>query len=304
MVQALVSSGKPCPIWVVTRGAQSAGGRETSPHQATLWGLCKVINQEHPELSCRIIDIDPNQFITDDEILDHLWIEISVSDLEDQVAYRDNERLLPRLVRAHTGEKVPMQPEPVKLTIGERGILDYLAYQKLTRKSPGPGEVEIRVIATGIGFRDVLNTLGMYPGGGELGSECAGVITAVGPDVENFQVGNSVIAFALGSFASYVITPARFVVPKPAHLTYPEAATIPSAFLTTQYALHHLAKMKAGDRVLIHAASGGVGLAASPTCATRWSRNLWNRRKSSQTRIAEIVGRPTCYELAHFGFCR
>ena len=262
LVQALVASGKPCPVWVVTRGAQSANGKVTAPHQATLWGLRKVINQEHPELSCRIVDVDPNQFTTDDKILDHLWMEISASDSEDQVAYRDNERLLPQLVNARAGGKASMQPEPVKLTIGERGVLDHLAYQKLTRKSPGSGEVEIQVIATGIGFRDVLNTLGMYPGGGELGSECAGVITAVGPDVENFQVGDSVIAFALGCFATYVITPSRFVVLKPAHLTYLEAATIPSAFLTSQYTLHHLAKMKAGDHVLIHAASGGVGLAA------------------------------------------
>jgi myxalamid-type polyketide synthase MxaB len=122
--------------------------------------------------------------------------------------------------------------------------------------------VEIQVLATGIGFRDVLNTLGMYPGGGELGGECAGIVTAVGAGVKNVKTGDAIIAFAIGSFASFVNTPAHFVTQKPGHLSFAEAATIPSAFLTTQYCLHHLAKMKAGDRVLIHAAAGGVGLAA------------------------------------------
>ncbi len=135
-------------------------------------------------------------------------------------------------------------------------------YQETSRGLLGGDEVEIQIVATGIGFRDVLNALGMYPGGGELGSECAGVISAVGANVERFQVGDPVVAVGLGSFASHVITPARYVAPKPENLTFAEAATIPSAFLTSYYALHHLAKIKAGDHVLIHAAAGGVGLAA------------------------------------------
>ncbi len=141
-------------------------------------------------------------------------------------------------------------------------MLEHLAFQQAVRRTPLPGEVEIQVLTTGIGFRDVLNALGMYPGGGELGSECAGVVTAVGSQVKNASVGDEVIAVAIGSFASYTYTSAHNVVQKPAFLTFAEAASIPSAFLTAQYALHRLAGMKKGDRVLIHAAAGGVGLAA------------------------------------------
>jgi NADPH:quinone reductase-like Zn-dependent oxidoreductase len=166
------------------------------------------------------------------------------------------------LVRAQAKRAASIADEPVKLTVSERGVLDNLVYQGVTRRTPERGEVEIQVLATGIGFRDVLNALGMYPGGGELGGECSGIVRTVGPGVENVRVGEAVIAFAIGSFASYVNTPAHFVAPKPEHLSFAEAATIPSAFLTTQYCLHHLAKMKSGDRVLIHAAAGGVGLAA------------------------------------------
>jgi acyl transferase domain-containing protein len=260
LVQSLISSGRGGPIWVVTQGAQSAHNEITAPHQSTLWGLCKVINQEHPELSCRVIDLDPGETLEDRA--DNLWMEISGSDLEDQVAYRDKERLVPRLIRARTRPSSSISDKPVKLSVSEPGVLDNLVYQKSSRPAPGTGEVEIRVLATGIGFRDVLNVLGMYPGGGELGSECAGIISAVGPGVEDHLVGDAVIAVAIGCFSTYVITPARYIVRKPEQITFPEAAAIPSSFLTTQYALHHLAGMKAGDRVLIHAAAGGVGLAA------------------------------------------
>jgi acyl transferase domain-containing protein len=260
LVQALISAGRSVPIWVVTRGAQAVNGMITAPHQATLWGLCKVINQEHPEISCRVIDLDPDPLTPEEETLTNLWNETQVSDVEDQVAFRNHERMVARLT--HVKDKALPSTEPVELTIRERGALESLTYQRLTRKIPGPGEVEIQVHATGIGFRDVLNTLGMYPGGGDLGAECAGIVSAVGEDVQNVKVGDTVIAVALKSFASYVITPALFVAPKPAHLTFAEAATIPSAFLTTQYALHHRAKIKAGDRILIHAAAGGVGMAA------------------------------------------
>lgn len=255
LTQALIASGQNSPVWVLTQGAQF-----DSPPQSTLWGLCRTINQEHPELPCRIIDLDPAASTA--ENLDHLWTEISTSSPEELVSYRDRERFVPRLVRAQMNKTAPISVEPVKLTLSERGVLDNLRYEKLTRKSPAPDEVEIQVLATGIGFRDVLNALGMYPGGGELGGECAGIITAVGSDVKNVQVGDAVLAFAFGSFASYVNTPARFVTHKPEQLSFPDAATIPSAFLTTYYCLHQLAKMKVGDRVLIHAAAGGVGLAA------------------------------------------
>src|SRR5208337_4449794 len=132
-----------------------------------------------------------------------------------------------------------------------------------TRQPPGPGQVEIKVRATGLNFRDVLNVLNLYPGDpGALGGECAGEIVAVGPGVEHFRPGDAVVGLAPASFASYVTTLAEFVAPKPQHLSFEEAATIPICFLTVEHALRRLGRMQPGERVLIHAASGGVGLAA------------------------------------------
>ena len=138
-----------------------------------------------------------------------------------------------------------------------------MTLRPVVRRTPGPGEVEIRVHATGLNFRDVLNLLNLYPGDpGPMGCECAGEVAAVGEGVTHVKPGDQVLALAPASFASYVLTLSQFVVLKPEHLDYREAATIPICFLTAHLALRRLGRMKPGERVLIHAASGGVGLAA------------------------------------------
>src|SRR5262249_27728800 len=152
---------------------------------------------------------------------------------------------------------------PVRLEITARGVLDHLHLRPMTRRRPGPGEVEIRVYATGLNFRDVLNALGMYPGDpGSLGLECAGAIVALGAGVEHVQVGDRVLALAPASFSTFVTTADAFVVPKPDCFSFADAARMLVTCLTAAYGLHQLAKMAAGERVLIHAAAGGVGMAA------------------------------------------
>jgi myxalamid-type polyketide synthase MxaB len=275
LVQALTRTDRPrLPrLWLVTRGAQPVATPPTplSLAQAPLWGLGRVIAAEHPELACSRIDLDP-AVVGDPgssdpgSQADSLFEEIWANDREDQVAFRAGQRYVARVAHlGRTSRKDLQVPEgrPYRLEITTRGELDNLALRPVVRQSPGPGEVEVHVRATGLNFRDVLNLLGLYPGdAGLLGGECAGEVAAVGQGVEGLKVGDPVVAMGPGSFGSYMTTLAHFVVPKPEHLDYDEAATIPIAFLTAHYALRCLGKMKAGDRVLIHAASGGVGLAA------------------------------------------
>src|SRR5262249_5316102 len=115
-------------------------------------------------------------------------------------------------------------------------------------------------------FSDVLKALGLYPGLPDgpvpLGLECSGTVAAVGAGVEGFRVGNAVVAIAPFSFSAYLTIPGLMVAPKPAHLTFEEAATIPIAFLTADYSLNTMGRMEPGERVLVHSATGGVGLAA------------------------------------------
>jgi myxalamid-type polyketide synthase MxaB len=186
--------------------------------------------------------------------------QIWTPDAENQIALRQNKRYVARLRR---GVGPSIAQEPVELVISTPGLLDNLSLQPAKRRQPGPGEVEVRVRATGLNFRDVLNALGMYPGPAiALGNECTGVVVAVGDNVTNINIGDEVIALVGSSFSTFVTVPVSHTFPKPANLSFAEAATIPTTFLTAYYGLHHLAKIKPGDRVLIHAAAGGVGLAA------------------------------------------
>ena len=262
LVQALAQLKQPPRLWLITRGVQPVRSDEMPDiDHAPLWGLAATMALEHPELRCTCIDLDPSA--SADEDAQAVLAEIVSSDSEDRVAYRGRERFVARLTRYASRTTPDASPSPVQLTISSRGLLDNLVLQPVTRRAPARGEVEIRVRATGLNFRDVLNALGMYPGeAGPLGSECAGEIVAVGEGVDQWHSGAEVMALALGSFSTYAITRAEFVVPKPIGLSFEAAATLPIAFLTAYYGLHQLAHLKQGDRVLIHAAAGGVGLAA------------------------------------------
>ncbi|MEH1788072.1 MAG: type I polyketide synthase [Nostoc sp.] len=269
LVQALVKHyAKPPCLWLVTRGAQAVTAASGVPGlaQSPLWGMGKVIALEHPELNCTIIDLDPET--TQDEVKT-LFEEIWSGDGENQVVFRDQARYVARLVRHHQTEisvsqtrlNVPSN-QPFRLDISQRGTLDNLQLVPTNRRQPGAGEVEIQVRTVGLNFRDVLNALGLYPGDPPLGVECAGEVVALGVGVEDFQIADSVVALAQGSFSQYVTVNAKQVVLKPASLTFEEAASIPTAFLTAYWSLHHLANISPKDRVLIHAAAGGVGQAA------------------------------------------
>jgi len=267
IVHALVRSGTSHPprLWLVSRGAQSVGDSEHSIRlaQAPIWGLGRVIASEHPELACTRIDLDPtDRRAAEEQLAEEIWAEQS----EDQVAYREGARFVARLramQRADMGLLDLPYGQPYRLEIVSRGQLDNVALRPMLRQKPGPGQVEVKIRATGLNFRDVLNVLDLYPGDpGPLGGECAGEIVAVGEGVEEFKPGDQVFALAPASFSNYVITLAEFVVAKPDHLTFAQAAAIPICFVTAHYALCKLGKMKRGDRVLIHAASGGVGTAA------------------------------------------
>ena len=194
LVHALTAFGKAKPprLWLVTRGGHAAG--EASPlalGQSPVWGLGRVIAAEHPELACTRIDLDPANGHDD---ADQLAEEILSGQREDQVAYRGDQRLVARLRRLDAAEAGSCRSAGPSLSAGNyrRGELDHVALQPVERQAPGLGQVEIKVRATGLNFRDVLNVLNLYPGDpGPLGGECAGEIAAVGPGVENFKVGRS-----------------------------------------------------------------------------------------------------------------
>ncbi|AFZ26504.1 polyketide synthase family protein [Cylindrospermum stagnale PCC 7417] len=263
LVQAMLENySEPPNLWLVTQGAQAlekvvsgVSGLAQSP----LWGMGQVIALEHPELNCVLVDLDPNVTDADRVILS----EISSQSSEGQVAFRDGKRYVARLVRTQPIASW-LRSESFSLEIPERGIPDNLQLVPTNRHQASSGEVEIRVRATGLNFIDVLDVLGALPfeRDNELGVECAGEIVAVGEGVENFRVGDAVMAIAFGSFSKYVTVNSKLVAFIPDGLNFEQAAAIPVNFVTAYYALHQIAQITAKDKVLIHAAAGGTGMAA------------------------------------------
>lgn len=269
LVQAwdAVASRLSAPLYLVTRGAQSVGALPESVEiaQNPAIGFGRVVVSEYPALRCRLIDLDP----ADPTAADSLMGELRVADEEDEVALRAGVRYVHRYAPLEEQPlTVPSRADtvPYRLWLDRPGTIEGLAFRTVRSPELGAGEVEIRIMAAGLNFSDVMKSLGLYPGLPEgplsLGAECAGVVTRVGPGVDEWNTGDEVVAVAPGTFASHVVARAELVAAKPSRLSFEQAATVPIAFLTAAYALNHQARLEAGESVLIHSATGGVGLAA------------------------------------------
>jgi acyl transferase domain-containing protein/NADPH:quinone reductase-like Zn-dependent oxidoreductase len=258
LVQALgaqsFAAGTTPRLWIATRGAQPVGeGDVPNPLQAPVWGFAKVVALEHPELRATRIDLDGNDDV------DVLWQAIGADGDEPQLALRGGKAFVARLVH---GSAEPFEPAPVRLEKAASGVFDEMPLVPMARRAPGPGEVEIRVRAAGLNFRDIMNAVALRADPEPLGGECAGTVVALGEGVEGFAVGDAVVATGEACFASFMTTGAQHVSPLPRGIGYAEGATLPFALMTAWHALHMLGGIRAGMTVLIHAAAGGVGMAA------------------------------------------
>ncbi|MEU5698694.1 SDR family NAD(P)-dependent oxidoreductase [Streptomyces aurantiacus] len=246
---------------VVTRGAVAAGGDgggDVDVSAAAVWGLVRSAQSENPG---RFVLLD-----TDGGELPQAVLRQAVQDLDEpQLALREGEVRVPRLVRAAGGALIALPNERAwRLDKGRAETLESVApvaYPQVMEPL-APGQVRLDIHAAGINFRDVLVSLGMVPGQIGLGGEGAGVVTEVGPGVTHLSVGDHVMGVLHGSFGPVAVADTRMVAPVPQGWDMQEAAGMPVAYLTAWYGLVELAGLKAGERVLVHAGTGGVGMAA------------------------------------------
>jgi acyl transferase domain-containing protein/NADPH:quinone reductase-like Zn-dependent oxidoreductase/acyl carrier protein len=272
MVRTLSAAGlAPAPdvVALATTGL-FAGHDDTAPQDGGLLGLTRVLRNENPGLPIKLIDLpahDPARAI------DALLAELAQPDGEGELLLDVGSRHGLRLRRQALPAPAAQGAEPAELDVKlsyQTGALERLHWTRGARRAPDAGEVEIRVEASGLNFRDVMFALGVLPdeavengfAGATVGMECAGVVTRVGEDVADFDVGDEVMAFAPGCFAGHVTTATTAVARKPKGLDAAAAATVPTVFFTVYYALARLAQLEPGERVLIHGAAGGVGQAA------------------------------------------
>src|SRR5437763_6444007 len=249
----------------VTRGAQAVG-RDDSPTlvaQAPALGLMRVILNEYPNYACRGIDLPPAPSAADANLL---WTELLRAESEREVAFRGEARYVQRLERGPSRHERMLDPTiPLRLESRERGQIDALSFAPFAQPSCGPGQVIIDVKAAGMNFRDVLKALALYPGEAPdariFGDEVGGIITAVGSDVTHVSPGDRVFGLAVFGLSTQTIARASDVRRIPSDLSFEEAATIPVVFMTSWHALKNVARLRKGERVLIHAGAGGVGMA-------------------------------------------
>lgn len=254
-------------LWVVTRDAQPVrDGDGTNLEQTPLRGLCRVIGHEHPELAVCCVDIDTAT------TAGQLAAALCANEDADEIALRGGDRYVARLKVAplHDDDrkvrKIHYGQDRFVLATRHAGDLGSLELVSSAQLRPGPDEIEIKVAALGLNYADVLNAMGLYKtiDGRPMpfGFDCAGVVTAVGERVTSYRVGDRVAAMHPGVFRNFAIVPAVKANPVPDNVSFGEAAARPSVYATTWYALHRLCRLSRGERVLIHSATGGVGLAA------------------------------------------
>ncbi len=246
---------------VVTHGAVAplAGEALADPAGAAVWGLVRSAQAENPDRFV-LLDLDAADLSAEQ-------LAAALAGGEPELAVRQDACLVPRLARIAVDEALtpPQDTTAWRLGIPVKGTLDNLA---LVEHPPAlaplePGSVRIGVRAAGLNFRDVLNALGMYPGNaGLLGLEGAGVVLELGPGVTDLEVGDRVFGMLSGGFGPVAVVDRRMIARMPDSWTFAQAASVPVVYLTAYYALVDLAGLTSGESVLIHAAAGGVGMAA------------------------------------------
>ena len=225
---------------------------------AAVWGLARTAQSEHPG---RILLIDVDRAPSSREALG-----VAFASGEPQLAIRDGHCLAARLIRAgEDGVLVPpSEGSAWRLQASGENTFEGLALVACddVERPLDAGEVRVEVRAAGVNFKDVLIALGVYPGKASIGNEAAGVVLEVGADVQDLEPGDRVTGLFSGAFGPAAITDRRLLAPMPAHWSFAQAASMPLVFLTAYYALVDLAAIRPHERLLLHAATGGVGTAA------------------------------------------
>ncbi|MCZ1017743.1 type I polyketide synthase [Streptomyces noursei] len=281
---------------LVTRGAVAAGESQDVSDlvHAPLWGLVRSAQLENPD---RLVALD-----LDEHDASYQAVAAALATGEPQLAVREGVVSAPRLVRiTGDGSLVPPNSSAWRLDIAEKGTLENLALTECTADTEplAEGQVRIEVRAAGLNFRDVLIALGMYPDEALMGSEGAGVVLEVGPGVTGLAPGDAVMGLLSGAFGRVSVTDHRLVTRMPSGWSFTQAASVPVVFLTAYYALKDLAGLRAGESVLIHAAAGGVGMAAVQL-ARHWGAEVFGTASPGKWDVLRSLG----FDDAHIASSR
>nr|WP_163645816.1 type I polyketide synthase [Mycobacterium conspicuum] len=243
---------------VVTRHAVSVGAHDDAPDlaPAAAWALLHTAQNENPD---RLVLLDTDDTAATEEKL--LAVIAAPPADEPQLALRNGVAHMPRLARTSTLTP-PDAPDWQLATTGKGDLTNLTLLPTDPPATLAPGQIRVQVRAAGLNFHDVVVALGAIGDEG-LGGEAAGVVVDTGPGVTGVKPGDAVMGlFPNNAFAPTAITDEHTVVPVPDGWSFAQAASVPVAFLTAYIALVDIGGLSAGQRVLIHAGTGGVGQAA------------------------------------------
>ncbi|MDT8344803.1 MAG: SDR family NAD(P)-dependent oxidoreductase, partial [Thermohalobaculum sp.] len=307
----------PRALWLVTRDGRPADrpglpGRARRPGDAALWGLGRVLANEHPGCMIRQVDLDGG-----------LAPDVAAPALAALIATPGEERELVLDAHGLAAPRIAALPDPARaafdlraggcagrrLAMGRDGALDTLHWAPCPRRAPGPGEIEIAVAATGLNFRDLMWAQRLLPpealedgfAGATLGMECAGTVARAGAGTV-LTPGTRVVAFAPSAFASHVTIPEALAAPLPGGVSLEAAAALPAIFLTAQYGLIELARLAPGESVLIHGAAGGVGYAAIQIARAAGARVIATAGQAWKRRLVALLGAEAVFDSRSLGF--
>ncbi|KAI0377617.1 hypothetical protein F5Y04DRAFT_272978 [Hypomontagnella monticulosa] len=280
---------RECNLLWVTQGSQMT---TNSPFNAICHGVFRTVRAEEPQL--RIVTLDVETSATEvssqaigaiDRVLhdfQHPRSTLSQCEYVERHGLLYISRILPNeaLNRVNSQDSLGGRPPiitnlhahraTVRLVSEKLGSLDSLAFVEVADGTPPvlrPDEVEVEIFASGCNFKDVAVSMGIVPEDQtRLGLDGAGIVVRLGVTVNDRYVGQRVAVLQNGCFANRITVSSKATVPIPDFMTFEEAATLPVVFGTSMYGLYHLANLQQGQKVLIHSAAGGIGLASIQLC--------------------------------------
>ncbi|WP_328315410.1 SDR family NAD(P)-dependent oxidoreductase [Streptomyces sp. NBC_00388] len=298
---AALPEGVEVTLWIVNIGQE---GRmtvlpSTRPADAAVWGAGRSLGNEQRRTKVKRIAVHHGPSGPEaTDAAQALAREFLSGSLEDEVVLGPQGRFVPRVLDlAEQADWVAADsPSAYGLRVHDIGMSYRLDWEEDEEPAPGPGQVAIRVRASAVNYRDALTAMGLVPpahernGVPQLGLECAGTVVQCGPDVTGIAPGDRVFAVAPAALGAFALARADMVALMPDGMAFSDAATLPVVYLTAHYSLEYLARLRAGETVLVHSAAGGVGLAALQCAQARGARVIATAGTEAKRTLLRLLG--------------
>ncbi len=305
------------PITVLTQNARVLEPQDAvsdaSIIQSALLGLFRTISLEVPDLLLKLVDFDADTA----RDLSVLFDIVSRNSRETEYLVRSGRAYAARLGELDESDLIPSSIPLSKLDNARNFVLRHsgppgphgLRWQQAPQTSLGPDDVTVEVQAVGLNYRDVMAVSSALPEYAEptpaieaLGLELSGVVIARGDNVKLLDIGDHVLGMGRGAFQRFVTWPAVSLQRAPPALSHIQAATIPSTFLTAHYALNYVARLQSVDSLLIHSATGGVGLAAIALARRAGARIIATAGSPQKREHLKALGIADVFDSRSLGF--